>query len=234
VPSGLAHATREALARLDLKGEFGSSGGMRVGTGGSGWWASQRGGPGTGAGTFSVATTRPARVIERVEVSMENGFEAFVAQAWPGLLRSAWLLTGDWHRAEDLVQTVLTRAYGRLRIQDGAAEAQLRSMLATTSLSWWRGRWRGEIPFDEPPDQVCPDEYANVEMRHTLAQALQRLPARQRAVLMLRFHRDLTEAATAQALGMSIGTVKSYTSRALSKLRADERLRDLLTEEARR
>jgi RNA polymerase sigma-70 factor (sigma-E family) len=165
---------------------------------------------------------------------MDNEFETFVAQAWPRLLRSAWLLTGDWHRAEDLVQTVLTRAYGRWpRIRYGAPEAYLRSMLATTYLSWWRRRWRGEIPFDQPPEQASPDEQANVEIRHTLAQALLRLPARQRAVLVLRFHGDLTEAATAQALGLSVGTVKSYTSRALSRLRTDERLRDLLTEEAR-
>jgi RNA polymerase sigma-70 factor (sigma-E family) len=163
---------------------------------------------------------------------MENDFETFVAHAWRRLLRSAWLLTGDWHRAEDLVQTALARAYGRWpRIRDGAPEAYVRSMLATTYLSWWRRRWRGEIPFDQPPEQVSPDEHAYSEMRHTLTGALLRLPARQRAVLVLRFHGDLTEAATAQALGLSVGTVKSYTSRALSTLRTDESLRELLTEE---
>jgi RNA polymerase sigma-70 factor (sigma-E family) len=163
-----------------------------------------------------------------------DGFEAFVAQAWPRLLRSAWLLTGDWHRAEDLVQSVLARAYGRWsRLADGNPEAYLRSMLATTYLSWWRRRWRGEIPYERLPEHATGDEHGGVELRHTIAEALLRLPARQRAVLVLRYHGDLTEAATAQALGLSVGTVKSYTSRALATLRADARLRDLLSEEAR-
>ena len=81
-----------------------------------------------------------------------NDFEAYVALAWGRLLRSAWLLTGDWHRAEDLVQTVLARAYGRWpRLRDGAPDAYLRAMLATTYLSWWRRKWRDEVPVEEPP-----------------------------------------------------------------------------------
>jgi RNA polymerase sigma-70 factor (sigma-E family) len=161
-------------------------------------------------------------------------FEAFVAQAWPRLLRSAWLLTGDWQRAEDLVQTVLARAYGRWsRIRDGAPEPYLRAMLATTYLSWWRRRWRGEIPVAQLPDQAGADAHGYVELRHAVGQALARLPGRQRAVLMLRFHGDLTEAATADALGLSVGTVKSYTARALATLRADARLRSVFVEEAR-
>jgi len=182
-----------------------------------------------------VATIAGARVVECAEVRRQvDEFETFVAQAWPRLLRSAWLLTGDWHRAEDLVQTVLARAYGRWsRLANSNPEAYLRAMLATTYLSWWRRRWRGEIPYERLPEHAAGDEHRGVELRHTLAEALLRLPARQRAVLVLRFHGDLTEAATAQALGLSVGTVKSYTSRALATLRADERLRDLLSEEAR-
>jgi RNA polymerase sigma-70 factor (sigma-E family) len=161
-------------------------------------------------------------------------FEAFVAQAWPRLLRSAWLLTGDWHRAEDLVQTVLARAYGRWsRLRDGAPESYLRAMIATTYLSWWRRRWRAEIPVDRLPEASGVDVHTEVDLRQALVQALRRLPDRQRAVVVLRFHGDLTEAATAQALGLSVGTVKSYTSRALTTLRADPRLRAVLREEAR-
>jgi RNA polymerase sigma factor (sigma-70 family) len=70
-----------------------------------------------------------------------------------------------------------------------------------------------------------------VELRHSVGAALARLPDRQRAVLMLRYHGDLTEAATADALGISVGTVKSYTARALATLRADDRLRAIVTEE---
>ena len=161
---------------------------------------------------------------------MDDDFEAYVAVAWPRLLRSAWLLTGDWHRAEDLVQTVLARAYGRWRrIVVGSRDAYLRAMLATTYLTWWRRRWRGELPvaqLPEFPDHRTPD----IELRHSLAGALARLPRQQRAVLMLRFHGDLTEASTAEALGISVGTVKSYTARALASLRADPRLRAIVSE----
>ncbi len=157
-------------------------------------------------------------------------FEAYVAVAWPRLLRSAWLLTGDWHRAEDLLQTVLARAYGRWsRISSGSPDAYLRSMLATTYLTWWRRRWRGEIPTAELPDQPGGDEYAASEVRTTLARALASLPRQQRAVLMLRYHADLTEAQTAEVLGIRLGTVKSYTARALAALRADPAMRDMVT-----
>lgn len=160
-------------------------------------------------------------------------FEAYVAQAWPRLLRSAWLLTGDWHRAEDLVQTVLARAYGRWhRLRGDAPDAYLRAMLATTYLSWWRRKWRGEIPVERLPDPPGPDGQHEVELRHVVREALARLPGRQRAVLMLRFQGDFTAAATAEALGLSEGTVKSYTARALATLRADPRLRAIVTEEA--
>lgn len=161
-------------------------------------------------------------------------FEAYVSAAWPRLLRAAWLLTQDWHRAEDLVQTVLARAYGRWpRIRDGAPDAYLRAMLATTYLSWWRRRWRGELPTERLPERAAAGgELEGVELRHLLAGALTRLPRQQRAVLMLRFHGDCTEADTARILGLRVGTVKSHTARALAALRHDPQLRALLTEEA--
>jgi RNA polymerase sigma-70 factor (sigma-E family) len=160
-----------------------------------------------------------------------DDFDGYVAVAWPRLLRSAWLLTGDWHRAEDLVQTVLAKAYGRWhRLRDDAPDAYLRAMLATTYLSWWRRRWRGEVPTQRLPETATPDQYAAVEMRQVFGDALAGLPSRQRAVLMLRYHADLTEVATARVLGISVGTVKSSTSRALARLREDPRLRELIGE----
>jgi RNA polymerase sigma-70 factor (sigma-E family) len=157
-------------------------------------------------------------------------FEAYVHGAWPRLLRSAWLLTGDWYLAEDLVQSVLARAHGRWGRID-APDAYLRKMLATTYLSWWRRRWRGEVPSTRLPDRAADDTYQGPELRLALARGLAGLPRQQRAVIMLRYHADLTEAATAQALGISIGTVKSYTARALSALRADPAIRAIVTEE---
>jgi RNA polymerase sigma-70 factor (sigma-E family) len=132
------------------------------------------------------------------------------------------------------VQTVLARAYGRWpRVRDGAPDAYLRAMLATTYLSWWRRRWRGEIPSSALPEGVGANPHDAAELRHVVSEALARLPRRQRAVLMLRYHGDLTEAATAEALGLSVGTVKSYTARALATLRADDRLRAIIIEGAR-
>jgi RNA polymerase sigma-70 factor (sigma-E family) len=149
-----------------------------------------------------------------------DDFDAYVVAAWPRLLRSAWLLTGDWHRAEDLVQTVLARAYGRWsRIKDDAPDAYLRAMLATTFLTWWHRRWRAETPTEHLPEPSTPDEADRIELRRMVRDAILTLPHQQRAVLMLRFHADLTEQATADALGISLGTVKSYTARALGAMR---------------
>jgi RNA polymerase sigma-70 factor (sigma-E family) len=164
-----------------------------------------------------------------------DDFDAYVTVAWPRLLRSAWLLTGDWHRAEDLVQTVLTRAYGRWpRLRDQAPDAYLRTMLATTYLTWWRRKARNEVPTDPLPERSTRDPHERIELQETMRRALAALPRQQRAVLMLRFHADLTEAATAEALGIGVGTVKSYTARAIGTLRGNPSLRDLLTEEAQR
>jgi RNA polymerase sigma factor (sigma-70 family) len=96
----------------------------------------------------------------------------------------------------------------------------VRRVLANTYASWWRRRWRGEVPHDVLPD-VSRDEWAAVDARDALRAALDRLPRRMRAIVVLRFHEDMTEAAVAAALGISVGTVKSQTAKALAKLRAD-------------
>jgi RNA polymerase sigma-70 factor (sigma-E family) len=163
-----------------------------------------------------------------------ESFDEYVAGAWQRLLRSAWLLTHDWHLAEDLLQTALVRVAPKWgKLADGAPDAYVRKVLATTYLSWWRRRWRAEVPTADVPEQVSPaaDE---VEIRTAVAGALASLPRQQRAVLMLRYHADLTEAATAAALGIGIGTVKSHTARALAALRTRPDLRGLLVEEGSR
>jgi RNA polymerase sigma-70 factor (sigma-E family) len=168
-----------------------------------------------------------------------DDFAEYVAVAWTRLLRSAWLLTGDWHLAEDLLQTVLARAHGRWgRLRTGSPDAYLRAMLATTYLSWRRRRWRGEVPTAALPevpghDRPDRDQQSTVDLQESVRQALGALPRQQRAVLMLRYHADLTEAATAQALGIAVGTVKAYTARALATLRLDPGLRELIGIESR-
>lgn len=150
-------------------------------------------------------------------------FSAFVNSRGPALQRTAYLLTGDWGLAEDLLQTALAKSYlawNRIRHED--PEGYVRKVLANTHATWWRRKWRGETPTAELPEGAHDDQGA--EDRLALGAALARLPRRQRAVVVLRFHEDMTEAAVAHALGISVGTVKSQTAKALAKLREDPSL----------
>jgi RNA polymerase sigma-70 factor (sigma-E family) len=154
-----------------------------------------------------------------------DDFDEYVVAAWPRLLRSAWLLTSDWHKAEDLVQTVLARVYPRWRrVRKDNPDAYLRAVMTTTYLTWWRRKWRAEAVWATPTETSAPDLFDGADLRVSMARALARLPRRQRAVLMLRFHADYTEAETARVLGISIGTVKSHTARALAALQKDPTL----------
>ncbi|MET7423191.1 SigE family RNA polymerase sigma factor [Dactylosporangium sp. NPDC005555] len=146
-------------------------------------------------------------------------FDDFVRGELDALTRSAYLLTGDRQDAEDLVQTVLAKLAVRWqRIDDPAAYA--RRVLYTQSVSWWRRRGSRvpETLTGDPPERPAPPggepELAMV-MRHALA----RLTPKQRAVLVLRFYEDCTEAETAARLGVRLGTVKSQTRHALDRLR---------------
>ena len=151
------------------------------------------------------------------------GYDDFVAARSSRLLRVAYLLTRDWAAAEDLLQTALMKAWFAWARLDGEPEAYVRKIIATTYVSWRRRLWTREVSHGELPDRAgtARPETDAVEDRHGLWPALGRLPARQRAVLVLRFFEDLTEAQVAVALGVSVGTVKSQTSRALARLRAD-------------
>ena len=156
-----------------------------------------------------------------------GGFDGFVATRSQVLLRTAYLLTGDHTLAEDLLQTALAKswfAWGRI---DGPPEPYVRRVLATTYATWWRRRWRGERPTGQLPDRPAPAG-SSVEDRDALWRALGLLPRRQRAVVVLRYYEDLSEAETAQALGISAGTVKSQASKALAALRRDPDLTSTL------
>lgn len=152
---------------------------------------------------------------------MDEEFREFVAARSAALLRTAYLLTGDWATAEDLLQTTLTKTYLAARRLGGiaAVEAYTRRVLVNTATSWWRRRWRGEHPTEVLPEQAGPDAFEHQVERDRLWRQLQMLPARQRAVLVLRYYEDLSEAQTAALLNISTGTVKSQTARALATLR---------------
>ncbi len=151
-------------------------------------------------------------------------FEEFVAVCSGRLLRTAYLLTRDAALAEDLLQTALTKAWFAWHRLDEQPEPYVRRILVNTYATWWRRKWRGERPTERLPER--PGAEGAPEDRHDLWVALGRLPRRQRAVVVLRFFDDLSEADTADALGCSVGTVKSQTSKALARLRVDPALRE--------
>jgi len=148
-------------------------------------------------------------------------FDAFVAARSPALLQAAWLLTGDWQLAEDLVQAALAKCYPAWhRITDGNDEPYVRRVLVTTYITWWRRAWRGERATDPLPESAdTRDELARADLRQLLLAALAGLPRRQRATVVLRYYCDLSEVETAQALGCSVGTVKSQAAKGLARLR---------------
>ncbi|MGW6460839.1 SigE family RNA polymerase sigma factor [Streptomyces sp. NPDC055078] len=151
----------------------------------------------------------------------DGDFEAFVAARGPRLLRMAWLLTGDAHLAEDLLQTVLAKVWPKWRrIAPDHPEAYIRRAMVNTHASWWRRRWRGEVPHGDLPDGASAgDLYADVDLEQSLAAAVRALPVGQRAVVVLRYFEDLSVEETAATLGCAPGTVKSQASKALRTLR---------------
>jgi RNA polymerase sigma-70 factor (sigma-E family) len=154
-----------------------------------------------------------------------QGFEEFVSARGQALQRFGYLLTSDWALAEDLVQTAFSRAYGRWsRIESGAPEAYVRKIMVNTWSSWWHRRWRGEVPAATLPELAGGDPYQDVDRKHAVRAALAALPDRQRLVLVLRYHEDLSEQQVADLLGISVGTVKSQAAKALAKLRDDTAL----------
>lgn len=147
----------------------------------------------------------------------EAEFAAFVAARGPALGRTAYLLTGDRHLAEDLVQTALyktAKAWGQI---NRSPEAYVRRTMYHENVSWWRRRRLHEVPVGDVPER--PLRTADADTRLALEQALARLTPKQRTILVLRYYEDLSESQVAAALGIALGTVKSQTRHALGRLR---------------
>ena len=156
---------------------------------------------------------------------MDRGsFDDFVTTRSTRLLRTAYLLTHDRALAEDLVQTSLAKAWFAWARIEGQPDAYVRRVMVNTYSSWWRRRWNGEEATADLPERGAgqgfrPGEDVRVDDRTDLWRALARLPRRQRAVVVLRFYEDLSEAETADIMQCSVGTVKTQTSRAMTRLR---------------
>ena len=135
------------------------------------------------------------------------------------LLRTAVLLTGDRHRAEDLVQDALTKVAVRWRrLRDDNPEAYARQVIVRDNISWWR-KHRREVVAEVFDREDGTDAFVAADTRQLLADALAALTPRQRAVVVLRYYDDLSERETARVLGVSVGTVKSQTHLSLRRLR---------------
>ncbi|HVT63609.1 MAG TPA: SigE family RNA polymerase sigma factor [Mycobacteriales bacterium] len=148
-----------------------------------------------------------------------SDFDDFVVASAPALLRMSIALTGDRGAAEDLLQDVLERMYVAWpRIDEPSAYAR-RALVNASSNRWRLRARRPEHAVAALPEVAIADSADAQSHRDELVRAVAMLPARQRAVVVLRFLEDLSEAETARALGCTTGTVKSQTARALSKLR---------------
>src|ERR1700722_20319298 len=156
----------------------------------------------------------------------DAAFRDYVLARGTALLRIAIMLTGNRADAEDLVQAALANTYLAWdKIQDHAAlDAYVRRAMINTHISWWRRRKLDEFPTDELTAQVVADHARDSDLAEVVRRALDRLPRRMRAAVMLRYFEDMTEPEIAAALGISLGTVKSTVSRAVAKLRIDQEL----------
>jgi RNA polymerase sigma-70 factor (sigma-E family) len=146
----------------------------------------------------------------------QQGFTEWATSRQHALLRTAYLLSGDRGRAEDLVQEALVKVAVRWsRLASGSPEAYARRIIYRDNVSFWRRRH--DVLLAELPEGTAPAPES--EPRLMVVSALAQLAPRQRAVLVLRYFEDLTEAQTADVLGISVGTVKSQASNALARLR---------------
>ena len=158
-------------------------------------------------------------------MDQQRSFDAYVRQRGQALFRIAYLLTGDHHHAQDLVQQALLKVVGRWRrlAADGDPDPYVRRVLYTEHVGRWRRSKRtvSETVFTPPPggEPAAADGIDDLVTSIALRRALDRLAPRQRAVIVLRYFEDLTEAQTADVLGIRVGTVKSQARDALARLR---------------
>lgn len=153
----------------------------------------------------------------------EQEFAEYFAARLDSVRRTAYLLCGDWHRADDLAQTAFVALHRRWnRIRDrGATDAYVRKTLVRASIDESRRPWRRERPLDQLPEPQPSGQRLDeqVALRADLLAGLAQVPPKQRAVLVLRYFEDLSVEETAAALGCRTGTVKSQAARGLATLR---------------
>lgn len=151
----------------------------------------------------------------------DEAFRSYALSRQRALRRAAFLMCGDWHLADDLVQSTLTKLYAawhRITAEQGP-DAYAHRILANVMIDERRRPWRREVRMKDLPEGEAPSTEMRPEARMDLVDALAQLPRGQRLTLVLRFWIDLSVASTAEAMGCSPGTVKSQTAKGLSSLR---------------
>lgn len=156
------------------------------------------------------------------DAAVRTDFESFTREHWSALMSIGVAVSGSRVEAEDLVQTALTNAYARwTRIRRTDALAYLRRSIVNANVSRWRRHRGGELSVAYLPDaHGADDDTDGVDERHALLPLLRTLPPRQRAVLVLRYLCDMSDADVAETLDISLGTVRSQAFRGLAALRA--------------
>jgi RNA polymerase sigma-70 factor (sigma-E family) len=193
--------------------------------------------PGRKGGQMPDLTIDTDSDSDKPSAASADGFDLFMAERWPRLVRSAYLLTGDPHDAEDLAQTALAKIFShwhRVRRADNV-DAYVQRVLINCNSTRFRKRRVHEHPVgDVPPGlRLVGDHADELGERSPFMTALAGLPPRQRTVVVLRFYEDLTEAQTAAAMGCTVGTVKSQTARALARLRGHTDLAPFIPSDSR-
>ena len=176
-----------------------------------------------------------ARVKAQAQHEKDAEFEAYMAARQPSLLRTAYLISGDRHTAEDLVQTALAKLYLSWdRVHDRQMiDGYVRRIIVNEHNSLWRRAWKKrELSTDTLPDHQAVTDRHDDGQRDALWEFVQTLPRRQRAVIVLRYYEDLSEAEIAETLGVSVGTVKSQASRALAAMRSRVHENPVLAQDA--
>lgn len=177
--------------------------------------------PARGAEEVSAVDTDQTRMRSRSE-RRDAEFTEYLAARQAALLRTAYLVCGDRHQAEDVLQTALAKLYLSWdKVRDrGAVDAYVRRIVVNETTSAWRRPWhRRERPTDQVPETTAHHDEYDEGRSAALWEVVRSLPPKARAVVVLRYYEQLSEAETAETLGISKGTVKSQTSRAMSMLR---------------
>jgi RNA polymerase sigma-70 factor (sigma-E family) len=167
--------------------------------------------------------------LDQSASSAATDFTRFVTESSSRLLRTAWLLTSHREHAQDLTQLALAKTFAAWRrVRNDDAEAYARRVMVNSYIDWWRrAPWR-ELPTEQLPERdLVADHSRTITERAALITALRQLTRKERTIVVLRYYVDLSEAEVATHIGVSVGTVKSTSSKALAKLRRSPSLIDI-------